>query len=84
MDRKTGEKGNDPLLYASLLDSLLQEGGGWRFFGGDLAHWVVNFRKNRRMTRERIAQLQGQVSRAERLIEEAQIKTTGGRLDKWR
>lgn len=85
MDKKTGEKGDDPLLYASLLSSMLQDGnGGWRFPGGELAHWVINFNKTRKLTQERIAQLQNQVSRVEHLIGEAQIKTVGRQLDKLR
>lgn len=78
---------SDPFLYAGILTSLLGAGALQNLLGADVIRWldmVIHARRNRQQSQSRIDQLQGQVSKVENLIAQAQSKTTGHQLDKLR
>ena len=78
---------SDPFLYANMLTSLFGAGALQNLLGGELFRWLdmmIHARRNRQHARQRIEQIQNQVSRVEHLIEQAQVKTTGHHLDKLR
>lgn len=92
MDRKSGNQhhgapGQDPFMYASILNAFITDRNPIQVLVGDVAHMfkvVTNLGKNRKLAQIRIEQLQQQVSKVENNMASVNPKTTGNRLDKLR